>query len=250
MMKRVSTTILILLMLTALAALAGCGKQQTTGGDAKLRMIGNENMAFLEIVDGSPTGFSADLAAEIADRLGRTLEVKIELFGELFTRLDDGECDIAMSAITITPERRTEVDFSDPYFSSGQALLVPIDSTIAGESDLEGKTVGVLKDSVNQQKAEGIAGIKLILPFDVKQPMFDALVAGALDAVIVDTPFAEYTAKETGKTRIAKVLTEGDEYGIAVKKGNAELVAKINEALAGIKQDGTYDRLYEKYFGK
>ena len=80
--------------------------------------------------------------------------------------------------------------------------------------------------------------------------MFDALGAGALDAVICDTPFAQYSAKETGKTRIAQVLTEGDEYGIALKKGNAELVARIDEALASIKQDGTYERLYEKYFGK
>ena len=248
-MKRLTSTLVILLVLTALPALAGCGQQQTTGGDAKLRMMGNENMAFLEIVDGSPTGFSADLAAEIAVRLGRELEVTIKPFPELFTRLDDGECDIAMSAITITPERRTEVDFSDPYFSSGQALLVPKDSAIAGTSDLRGKTVGVLKDSTNQREAEGIAGIRQILPFDAKEPMFDALAAGALDAVICDTPFAKYNARATGKTRVAKELTRGDTYGIAVKKGDSDLVTRINEALAGIRQDGAYDRLYEKYFG-
>lgn len=249
-MRRVSSTFIILLMLGGLPALAGCGQKQTPGGAEKLLMMGNENMAFLEVADGSATGFSAELAAEIADRLGRTLEVTIKPFAELFPRLKDGECDIAMSAITITPERRTEVDFSDPYFSSGQALLVQRDSTISGESDLRGKTVGVLKDSVNQEKAEEIPGIKQILPFDAKEPMFDALGAGALDAVICDTPFAQYSARVTGKTRIAQVLTEGDEYGIALKKGNAELVARIDEALASIKQDGTYERLYEKYFGK
>ena len=248
-MRRATSTFVILLVLTALPALAGCGQQPTPGGDAKLRMMGNENMAFLEIVDGSPTGFSADLAAEIADRLGRKLEVTIKPFPELFFRLNDRECDIAMSAITITPARQTEVDFSDPYFSSGQALLVPKDSAIAGTSDLRGKTVGVLKDSTNQQEAEGIAGIKQILPFDAKEPMFDALAAGALDAVICDTPFAKYNAKETGKTRVAAELTSGDTYGIAVKKGDSDLVTRINEALAGIRQDGAYDRLYEKYFG-
>ena len=157
-MRRVSSTFIILLMLGGLPALAGCGQKQTPGGAEKLLMMGNENMAFLEVADGSATGFSAELAAEIADRLGRTLEVTIKPFAELFPRLKDGECDIAMSAITITPERRTEVDFSDPYFSSGQALLVQRDSTISGESDLRGKTVGVLKDSVNQEKAEEIRG--------------------------------------------------------------------------------------------
>ena len=180
-MKRVSSTLVIMLVLAALTALAGCGQKQAAGGTAKLLMMGNENMAFLEIVSGSPTGFSADLAAEIADRLGRQLVVTIEPFAELFPRLKSGECDIAMSAITITPERQAEVDVSDPYFSSGQALLVPKDSAIAGTSDLRGKTVGVLKDSTNQQEAEGIAGIRQILPFDAKEPMFDALAAGALD---------------------------------------------------------------------
>jgi ABC-type amino acid transport substrate-binding protein len=249
-MKRAGTSLVILLILTALLALAGCGQAQTTAGEGKLLMMGNENMAFLEIVDGQPTGFSADLAAQIADRLGRTLEVTIVPFPELFTKLKDGECDIVMSAVSITPERQAEVDFSDPYFSSGQALLVPIDSSIGGESDLKGKTVGVLRDSTNQQEAEGIRGIKKIVPFDSKEPLFAALVAGELDAVICDTPFAQYNAKETGKTRIAEELTRGDVYGIAVKKGNAELVTQINEALASINQDGTYDRLYEEYFGQ
>ncbi len=249
-MKRVSSTLVIMLVLAALTALAGCGQKQAAGGTAKLLMMGNENMAFLEIVSGSPTGFSANLAAEIADRLGRQLVVTIEPFAELFPRLKSGECDIAMSAITITPERQAEVDFSDPYFSSGQALLVPLDSGIASVSDLRGKSVGVLKASTNQKEAEGIAGIKAIVLFDEKPPMFAALVAGKVDAVICDTPFAKYNAKQTGKTRIAKVLTRGDTYGIALKKGNTALVTKIDDALALIKQDGTYERLYEKYFGK
>ena len=78
--------------------------------------------------------------------------------------------------------------FSDSYFASGQALLVPKDSTIAGETDLQGRTVGVLKGSTNQKEAEKIQGIGKIVQFDGKPEMFDALVAGQLDAVICDTP--------------------------------------------------------------
>jgi glutamine transport system substrate-binding protein len=249
-MKKALTILAVLLGLTALPALAGCGQDQTAARADTLLMMGNENMAFLEIVDGSPTGFSADLAAEIAGRLGLTLEVTIKPFAELFPRLQAGECDIAMSAITITPEREAEVDFSAPYFSSGQALLAPKGSSISGVSDLRGTTVGVLRGSTNEEQAASIAGLKRILPFDAKEPMFDALAAGALDAVICDTPFAQYNAKQTGKTRVAAVLTEGDEYGIAVKKGDAELVRQIDEALASIRQDGTYERIYERYFGQ
>jgi len=88
-----------------------------------------------------------------------------------------------------------------------------------------------------------------VVKFDDKPEMFDALIDGALDAVITDTPFAQYNAKTTGKTRIAKVLTTGDLYGIAVKKGNTRLLEKINAALDELRKDGTYDRLYQKYFG-
>lgn len=246
---------LLLIILTASMAVVGCGGGTgDDGGQAagagKLRMVGNENMAFLEVGEGGFTGFSADLAAAIAERMGRTLEVRIAPFADLFTEVQTGEADIAMSAITITPERLTEVGFSDSYFSSGQALLVPKDSRVTGPSDLRGATVGVLDGSTNEQEAEGIPGIARIMPFLAKEPMFDALAAGALDAVVCDTPFALYHASTTGKTRVAEVLTEGDEYGIAVEKGNAGLLAEIDEALASLRQDGTYDRLYEEYFGK
>jgi polar amino acid transport system substrate-binding protein len=249
-MKRTSPILLVVLTLAALVVAAGCGREQVTIEKGKLLMTGNENIAFLEVKDGRPGGFSAELAAEIAERLDLRLEVSTRPFSELFPLLEKGECDIVMSAVTITPERLAEMDFSDPYFSSGQAILVPIGSTIAGESDLQGKVVGVLKASTNQKEAEKIGGIKEIVQFEEKPPMFVALTSGRLDAVICDTPFAQFNAKETGKTRIAKVLTRGDSYGIAMKKGNSRLRAPINDALEKIEKDRTYDRLYRKYFGK
>ena len=155
-----------------------------------------------------------------------------------------------MSAITITPEREQQMDFSEPYFISGQCLLVTEDSTIADEADLEGMTVGVIKGTTNQELAEGIPGIGPMITFQGKPEMFDALIDGKLDAVIVDTPFGLYNAKSTGETRIAKELTSGDQYGIAVKKGNSQLLEEINRALDELRQDGTYERLYEKYFSQ
>jgi len=239
----------ILLVLFLLLPVTGCSQQQVTIESGKLLMMGNENIAFLEIANGRPTGFSADLATAIAEHLGLKLEVTLEPFSGLFSRLKAGRSDIVMSAVTITPERKAEMDFSQSYFSSGQALLVPLGSKITNESDLKGKTVGVLKDSTNQKEAEKIQGIKEIVKFDTKPPIFDALLAGRLDAVICDTPFAQFNAKKTGKTRIAKVLTRGDRYGIALKKGNTRLLGRINNALTNIKHDGMYDRLYNKYFG-
>lgn len=216
----------------------------------QLRMAGNLNMAFVEVAGQEPTGFSVDLATEIAERMGRTLQVSFEQFPDLFPMLEAGTADIAMSAISITPERRKEVDFSMPYFDSGQSLLVRSDSGIAGTKDLKGKAVGALDGSTNEEEAEGIPGVGRVVTFADKEPMFDALIAGKLDAVVCDTPFALYNARLTGQTEVAETLTTGDQYGIAVKKGSTELRTAIDEALAAVKADGTYDRLYTQYFGE
>lgn len=236
------TVAAVLVSLLALSSM-GCG-----GGT--LRMMGNDNPGFLEMVNGNPVGFSGELATYIAGRLGMKLEVTIEPFSELFTLLKSDACDMAMSAVTITAERKAQTDFSEPYFDSGQCILVQNASTIASPSDLAGRKVGVLKGSSNQKEAEKIGGTGQIVEFAEKPQMFGALVAGQLDAVIVDTPFAQYNVRQTGQTKIAKVLTTGDKYGIAVRKGNEKLLDDINKALGDSHKDGTYDRLYEKYFGK
>ncbi len=216
----------------------------------QLRMVGNLNMAFVEVAGEGATGFSVDLAGEIAGRIGRSLQVTFEQFPDLFPMLDAGTADIAMSAISITPERRKEVDFSAPYFDSGQSLLARKGSGIAGTADLKGRAVGALEGSTNQKTAEAVPGVGRVVTFADKEPMFDALLAGKLDAVVCDTPFALYNAKLTGQTEVAETLTTGDQYGIALKKGNTELRAAVDDALAAIRADGTYDRLYAEYFGQ
>ena len=154
-----------------------------------------------------------------------------------------------MSAITITPERATEVDFSDSYFSSGQVILVRNDAPIWNETDLRGMSVGALQDSTNQLEAENLDQVGKVVTFAAKEPMFAALIDGKIAAVVCDTPFAKYNVMKSGKTRIVKAISAGDEYGIALQKGDAGLLKQINEALAAIRADGTYDAIYRKYFG-
>lgn len=235
----------------ALVALAGCGQGAAVGGSpSPLRMIGNENVGFFSVADGAATGFSVELAQEIAVRIGRHLTVAEKPFPALFPLLQAGEADIAMSAISVTPERRREVDFSQPYFESGQALLVRSGSGIAGTDDLRGKSIGVLRGSTNQREAEQVSDVGAIVAFEEKPPMFEALLRGDVDAVICDTPFALYESNRSADLAVAEVLSSGDEYGIAVRKGDDELRSAIDGALKSITADGTYRRLYEEYFGK
>jgi polar amino acid transport system substrate-binding protein len=249
-MKKLLILFLALLVPVAVLAASGCGQTGLTIEKGKLRMYGNENPGFLEIKNGKPVGFSAELAQAIAGKLGLELKVAILPFSDLFSRLTADICDIAMSAITINPERKLQMDFSEPYFTSGQSLLVRKGSTISSTTDLKGRKVGVINGTTNEQLAKKIPGVRELVKYDGKPEMFDALIDGTLDAVIVDTPFAQYNAKTTGKTHIAQQLTTGDLYGIAVKKGNTKLLDKINAAMDAIRKDGTYDRLYKKYFGE
>lgn len=104
-MKALVPSVALLLLIATIAA-AGCGPPGPTIEKGRLRMYGNENVGFLQMKDGRPTGFSAELAEAIASRLGLELTVAILPFSDLFSRLTTDVCDIAMSAITITPERR------------------------------------------------------------------------------------------------------------------------------------------------
>lgn len=250
-MKKRLVLIPVLLVLAALLASAGCSEQGLTVDKGRLKMCGNENIGFLEYYEADELGgFSAELAEAIADRLDLELDVQLLPFTDLLSRLSAGKCDIVMSAVTITPEREQQMEFSEPYFDSGQCILVKKDSAIKAEEDLRGKKVGVNTGTTNQEMAEKIAGIGEIVGFEGKPEMFDALIDGKVDAVIVDTPFALYNVNSTGKTRIAKELTSGEHYGIALKKGNTKLLDEVNTAMDEIRKDGTFDRLYEEYFGK
>jgi ABC-type amino acid transport substrate-binding protein len=161
-MKKAVALSLALLMLVALFAVAGCTSQGVTVEKGILKMYGNENVGFLEIKNGKPTGFSAELAQAIATKLHLQLKVALLPFDDLFSRLTADICDIAMSAISITPDRKLKMDFSQSYFTSGQSLLVRKDSAITSLADLKGKKVGAIKGTTNQKLAERTPGIKQV----------------------------------------------------------------------------------------
>jgi polar amino acid transport system substrate-binding protein len=262
--RRVGLTTLIIALALAVplvVLLGACGQSSEPSGPAPaspsasaaaapLRMVGNENMGFLEMKDGKPTGFSADLAAEIAAQLGRPLEVEMAPFDKLFTTLLAGGPDIAMSAITITPERQQTMAFSTPYFDSGQSLLVRKDSGIRSIAGLKGKNLGVCAGSTNEAYAEKIPGVSHVIAYETRQELLDAMRRGTIEAAIRDTPFALYEAAHFRMLRVAQELTTGDHYGIALRKDETALRQQIDEALVAIDADGTYDEVYQKYFGE
>ncbi len=258
-------TLMLALVLVTMALVAGCGEEKeeekkeekkvavTTLEEGKLLMGSDTTYPPFESIgdDGEPEGFDVDIATEIADRLGLELEVITTAWEGIIPGLKTDKYDIIMSAMTITDERKAEINFSDPYIDSNQSIAVKKGNTdITGPEDLAGKVVGVQVDTTGQFTAEEIAGIAEIRKYDTILLAFQELELGRIDAIMNDYPVNAYLSKIRGQTEIAATVATDEQYGIGVKKGNSELLEAINGALEDMMADGTYDEIFEKWFGE
>lgn len=236
----------------AAALTAGSLQAQET-----LQAVTDPSFVPFEMLDretGEMVGFDMDILAEVAERAGFEYELETMDFQGIIPALQTGSKDIAIAGITITEEREQVVDFSDPYYDSGLRLLVRAnDDSIQGVEDLAGKSVGTKTGSTshdflrNRLEAENVT----IEPYPGSADMYQALLGGAVDAVFYDAPNVGYFAKTRGEGRVKTVgpLYEGQQYGLALVEGS-DWVEPVNEALASMKADGTYDDIYEKWFGE
>ncbi len=202
----------------------------------------------MENEDGSGyTGFDIELMEAIAAQLDLELNVSVTGFDAIQSgqALAADACDVAASAMTITEEREQNVDFAEPYFDADQSLLVKAD---AGISDLAGiETLGVQADTTGQAYAqENFEGE--ILEFPGAAELFSALEAGSIQGILQDLPVNADRAKQDDSLAVVATYPTGEQYGFAVAEGNTALRDAIDDALAGLREDGTYDDLYAKYF--
>jgi polar amino acid transport system substrate-binding protein len=198
------------------------------------------------------SGFDIDLLTAIAESLDLEFAVQDVGFDGLQsgTTLAAGECDIAASAMTITEERQANIDFSDPYYDSLQSLLVPADSGIASIEDLGGKTVGVQQGTTGEAYTEENApeGTEIVA-FPSDGELWPALQAGSIDAILQDLPVnVEHERADSGYTIVEEYETD-EQYGFGFAKGEkTALLDAVNEALAQLREDGTYQEIYDEYF--
>ena len=195
------------------------------------------------------SGFDIELIAAIGEELGREVEIVVTGFDALTsgTAMAAGTCELAISAMTITPEREEQIDFSDPYYEADQSLLVPNGSSIASIADLvAGVVVGVQTGTTGEIYAnENVPGAE-IRAFEGGGDLLTALAAGQVEAVLQDLPVNVDEAAK-GATTVVETYPTGEFYGIAFEEGS-ELVGPVNEALATLRANGTYDALFQKYF--
>jgi polar amino acid transport system substrate-binding protein len=196
-------------------------------------------------------GFDIDLMQAIADNLGLTITVQVTAFDAIQsgTAMVADQCDMAASAMTITDERKENLGFSDPYYDSLQSLLAGEDSGIASIDDLSGKKVAVQTATTGQAYAqENAPDDAEIIEYPDDPSMWAALQAGQVDAILQDLPVNVEHAKEGGYSIVEEYQTD-EQYGFAVKKeGKEALLEAINEQLQALRDDGTYDEIYDSYF--
>lgn len=195
-------------------------------------------------------GFDIDLGKAIAEKLGVEYRVEVAEWEGLLGGLEARRFDAVMSSMNITEERQKSADFVQ-YLEMGQMIVVPKGNPdgIQSLDDLKGKVIAVQIGTTNEQVARGIEGAT-VKTFQNFPDALQEVAAGRADATILDEPVARYYANIEGdKYEYVGVPFETAPVGIAVPKGEDELVQAIQQALDELKQDGTYDRIYTKWFG-
>lgn len=198
-------------------------------------------------------GYSADYITAVAKEAGFTIEIRNAAWDGIFAALHSGVVDIIASSVIVTDKRKQKImDFSDPYYSVAQAIVVQKDSGIKTMEDLQGKNVGGQIGTIGLIETLPKAKIKAkIKTYDEVGLAFEDLANGSIDAVICDEPVATYyttkKAEYNNHIKIAFASKELEHYGFVVKKGNKQLLDKINVGIKVVKEKGIDKILIKKW---
>ena len=221
----------------------------TTVEDGKLHMATNAAFPPYEMVadDGSFEGIDVEIAGKIAEILGLELVVDDMDFGSVITSVQAGKSDIAMAGLTVTDERKQNVDFTDSYATGVQVVIVPEDSDIKTIDGLQGKLIGCQESTTGYAYCSDDYGEDMVTAFPSGANAVQALLTGKIDAVVIDKQPAEaYVAQNEGlKILDTEYVTE--DYAIGVSKDNAALRDAVNNALKELIDDGTVQSILDKY---
>ncbi len=256
--RTVSATAVLLL---ALAGCAAGGDKTEVAGGAKVVKEGTLTVCthlpykpFQYNEGGKIIGFDVDMMDLVAEKL----DLEQSIFDTPFEGIESGQslntgkCDVAAAGMTITEDRQKVLDFSEPYFDATQALLVKKGSPIKGLDDLAGKSVGVQLGTTGADyvRANAPKGTD-IKEFEDLALLVTAVKTGQTDAGVNDNGVLFDYVKSNPDTAVATEFDTGEQYGFAVAKDqNDGLLEAVNDVIAESKEDGTYDKIYEKYFGE
>lgn len=268
MKKIIAMMLALMLVMTGIAVFTSCENdtpEETTTeapsteeatteapAPAVIKMATNAYFQPYEFYDGDQiVGIDAEIAAAIAEKLGMTLEIVDMEFDSIITAVNEGSVDFGMAGMTVTEDRQKEVDFSISYANGVQSIIVKEGSSITCADDLyaEGASykVGVQLGTTGDIYATGDFGAENVTTYSNGNEAVLALLGGDVDCVIIDNEPAKALVAANKGLNILATAYANEDYAICVKKGNSELLAKIDQAIKDLTADGTIDAIIAKY---
>ena len=196
-------------------------------------------------------GFEVDLMTEVAARLGLTYRYRGAPWAGLIDELREGKLDAIVTAATITDERKRLVDFSEPYFQYRLGIVVRRHGAIRTLADLDGKRLAVRIATTAAQFVQTRAKAAEIRNYHTNVEAHEAVRAGVVAAWVEDEPIAQWFVDRLPELELVGTIEATEaHYAIMFRKGNDAVRRAVDQVLAQVKADGTYDRLYERWFGR
>ena len=249
-MKRL-TAILLVLLISGSVLFAG---GQAEADDNTISVGTDATWPPMEFIneDKELVGFDIDLMNAIAEAAGFEVEFQNTAWDGIFAGLGSGDYDAVISSVTITEDRKETMDFSEPYLNAGQVLVVRMDGPdeVPSLDEVEGAVLGAQIGTTGAILIQETEGVEL-RTYDELGLAIEDLANGRIDGVVADTPIAaDYALQNENYQDTLKIVGDPfteELYGIAVKKGNDEVLSKINEGLKKVKADGTIEDLKDKW---
>ena len=255
-MNKKFMTALIMCMISILIV-SGCGKEKRNANEVVVGLDDTFVPMGFKDENGKIVGFDIDLAKEVFKREKIKVTFQPIDWSMKETELKSGNIDTIWNGYSITDERKKKVDFSKPYLKNRQVIITLANSSIQSKADLKGKNVGIQEgssslDAVNKEKSlvNSFNGGKPVLYENNNQALMD-LESKRVDVVVADETLARYYMNKRGQDKY-NILADNfgeEEYGIGVRKDDDALLEKINKQIDAMKKDGTYDKIYKKWFG-
>ncbi len=248
-MKKFAKILSLVMALVLCLSFIGCSGVDYTVEEGVLTMGTNATFPPYEYTDddGNIIGIDAEIAQAIADKLGLELVIKDMEFESLLPAVQGGSIDIVLAGMTVTDERKEAVNFTEFYATGIQVIIVKEGSDIESVDDLDGKTIGVQSGTTGDIFCTDEYGQENVKQFNNGALAIAALEAGQVDCVVIDNePAKNFVAANSGLT-ILETEYAIEDYAAAINKDNEDLLADVNAAMEELKNDGTIDKIINKY---
>ena len=232
-------------------SLVACGSKEADKKESDNTLTMATNAAFppYEYYEGNEiTGIDAEIGKAIADELGMEFEIEDMEFDSIIAAVVSNKADIGMAGMTVTEDRKKNVNFTDSYTTAVQVIIVTEDSEVTSADDFEGKGIGVQQGTTGDIYVTDDFGDKATVErYNKGTEAVEALKQGKIDAVVIDNEPAKAFVAENEGLKILETEYVTEEYAIAISKDNDELLEKVNDALNKLIEDGTVQEIIDKY---